>query len=93
MFVGTLTVRFYAPFVHSLKEKRMVVQSLTGRVKNRWNVSIAEVDAMDTHQTIVLGAAYVSNNKTLAESVLNEILNWMDGNTEAELTDHIIEIL
>ena len=62
MIIGTLTIRLYAPWVHSLKEKRMEVKSLIDKTKNKFNVSIAEIEEMDTHQIIVFGIGCVSND-------------------------------
>ena len=68
MRVGILTVTLRADWVHSLKEKRMVVRSLCDRVRNRFNVSIAEVEAQDLHQRVVLGIACVAGDAAQADS-------------------------
>lgn len=91
MLVMTLTLKLYAPFCHSLKEKRMIVQSITSRVRNKFNVSITEVDEHDTHQTIILGVAYVSVSKSHADSVMNEVLRLVETSTEAEVIDFFFE--
>ncbi len=57
MIIEAATIKLYAPWVHSLKEKRMAVKSLIQKIKNKFNVSICEADAQDIHQTIVLGLA------------------------------------
>ena len=62
MVVGTVRIKIYAPWVHSLKEKRMVVKSLCAKVKNKFNVSIAEVEDQDLHQSIVLGIACITSS-------------------------------
>lgn len=93
MIVGTLTVRLYAPWVHSLKDKRMVVKSLLAKLHNTFNVSAAEVDEQDVHQTIVLGVACVSCSRAQADSVLQKVLGFIESHTEAEVTDVQLEIL
>ena len=87
MIVASLEIRLYAPWVHSLKEKRMVVKSLTARVKNKFNVSVAEVDEQDTHQTVVLGVACVADSVSFADSTLDRVIAFIESGTEAELTD------
>lgn len=87
MIIGAATFRLYAPFVHSLKEKRMVVKSIVAKVQNKFNVSIAEVEEQDTHQTIVLGTACVSGTVALAESVIDKLINFIEDNTEAEIVN------
>lgn len=87
MMIGTVTVRLYAPWVRSLKEKRMVVSSLAARVRNRFNVSIAETEEQDAHRTIVLGVACVAGTAAFADSVTDHVIDFIEANTEAEILD------
>ncbi len=87
MIIGTATVRLYAPWVHSLKEKRMVVNSVIDKVQNKFNLSIAEIEAQDTHQTIVLGMACVTGSVRLADSIIDTALAFIGAHTEAEILD------
>lgn len=87
MVVGTAMIRLYAPWVHSLKEKRMVVKSIITKVQNKFNVSIAEIDAQDVHQTVVLGMACVAGTAQLADSIIDTVLTFIEGHTEAEILD------
>ena len=91
MVVSSLTVKLYAPTCHSLKDKRMIVKSLVQRVRNKFNVSIAEVDEQDYYQTIVIGAACVSDSRTQANAVLDEVMRYIEENTEAEIVDYLYE--
>ncbi len=91
MLVKTAEIRLYAPWVHSLKEKRMEVKSLLAKVKNRFNVSAIEAGEQDTHQTIVLGLACAANTLLLAESELNDAVAFIEQNTEAQVTDVLFE--
>lgn len=92
MIIETARIRLYAPWVHSLKEKRMVVRSLIAKTKNKFNVSIAEVDEQDTHQTIVLGMACVAGTTALADSIIESVLTFIEDNTDAETVDVLREI-
>jgi len=85
MIVGTLEIKLYAPWVHSLKEKRSTVKSLVAKTENQFKVAIAEVDAQDIHQTIVLGIACVAATTRFADSVLDKVLAFIGQNTEAEI--------
>jgi len=87
MIVGTAVVKLYAPWVHSLKEKRKIVKSLINKAQHRFNVSIAEIDALNSHQMIVLGAAIISNNAVHAHSMLDNIIKFIETNTEADIID------
>lgn len=73
--------------MHSLKEKRMIVKSICTKVQNKFNVSIAEVDEQDTHQTIVLGLACVAGDMNLANSIIDKVLNFIEQSTEAMVTN------
>ena len=91
MIIEAAPVKLYAPWVYSLKEKRMVVKSLIDKTKNKFNVSVAEVDAQDIHQTIVLGLACVTGTVSLADSMIDSILKFMEDNTDAEIIDVLRE--
>lgn len=86
MIVGTMVLELYAPWVHSLKEKRMIVKSICAKASNKFNISIAEVDKQDVHQFIVIGLACVSGETAHCDSILQNVLNFIEENTEAEVT-------
>lgn len=85
MMVAVLKIRLYAPWVHSLKEKRMVVKSLVAKVRNQFHVSVAEVEQQDIHQTIVIGIASIAAHNAQADSIIEEIIRFIEYNTEAEI--------
>lgn len=93
MIIGTVKVYMNAGWVHSLKEKRMVVKSIVEKVKNKFNVSIAEIEDQDLHQSIVLGVACVSNDTKHADSTIQKVINFIEDNSEAMLIDVQVEIL
>lgn len=72
---------------HSLKEKRMVVKSLLAKLRNKFNVSAAEVDEQDIHQIIVIGLAAVAAHQAQADSIQEEIEKFVAQNTEAGILD------
>lgn len=92
MVVGRVKIYIHVPWVMSLKDKRMVVKSIVTRVRNRFNVSIAEVGENDVHQTIVLGFACVSTSASHADSIIDNVLNFIEENIEGEITDVIREL-
>lgn len=93
MIIGTCTVYMTASWSESLKEKRMVVKSIIEKTKNKFNVSVAEVDRQDLHQSIVIGFACVTNNVSHANSIIDNVLNFIERNTDAVIDDVEIEIL
>ena len=93
MIIGTCTVTLRIPWASSLKEKRMVIKSLMDRMKNKFNISVAEVDEQDNHKTAVIGFACVTNETAHANSIIDKVLNFIEDNTEAEIEDEFREIL
>lgn len=85
MMVSVTKIKIYVPFVHSLKEKRMVIKSLCAKVRNKFNVSIAEVEDQDIHQIIVLGFAAIVTDTAQADSIHERIINFIDSNNEGEI--------
>ena len=92
MKIAVLSFRLYAPWVHSLKEKRMIVRSMIAKLQNRFHVSAAEIEEKDTHQIIVIGVAAIVPHQAMADSLMDEISRFVEENTEAEILDEEREI-
>lgn len=93
MIIGTCTVTLRIPWASSLKEKRMVIKSLMDRMKNKFNISVAEVEEQDNHKIAVIGFACVTNETAHANSIIDKVMNFIEDNTEAEIEDEFREIL
>ncbi len=94
MNVGVCRIGFRLPENLSLKGKRRVLKSITTRVGNKFNVSVAEVDDQDLWQLATLGISCVSNNKRHANEVLSKVVDFItDSRFEVEILDYEIEIL
>ena len=92
MKIAAITFRLRAPWVRSLKDKRMIVKSLIARLQNQFHVSAAEIDEQDTHQIIVLGVAAIVPHNAMADSLMEEISRFVEENCEAEILDERREI-
>ena len=92
MRVAVMTFRLRAEWVHSLKEKRMIVKSLVAKLQNKFHVSAAEVDEQDIHQIIVIGVAAIVPHNAMADSLMDEFSLFIESNTEAEIIDEEREI-
>jgi uncharacterized protein YlxP (DUF503 family) len=92
MIVGSLRVRLLIREARTLKDKRQVVQSIKDRLRNRYNVSVAEVDAQDHRQLAVLGLAMVSNQAAHVRTAFEQIVAALRGHPVAELLDHEMEV-
>ena len=91
MYTVSAKLTFYIPHATSLKDKRQVCRSLIDKTRRRFNVSIAEVDSQDVHQTLVIGIAVVSGEASHAEQSLDAIVRFMEEHADAELVDISIE--
>ncbi len=92
MIIAAMTFRLHAPWVHSLKEKRMVVKSLIAQLQNKFHVSAAEIDKQDTYQIIVIGVAVIVPNNSLADSLMDEISQFVETATDAQVLEETREI-
>ena len=93
MIVGLLTLELYLPEADSLKAKRMIIKSLKDRIKNKFNVSIAEVDGNDLWQRSVLGTACVANGTKVINETFNDIRNIIFNTPSVELIGSSVEML
>ncbi|NTU84176.1 MAG: DUF503 domain-containing protein [Chloroflexales bacterium] len=78
MVIGVCTLQLSIPIALSLKDKRQVVKSIIARVRNEFNVSIAEVDDQDLWQSAVLGIACVSTSQGYAHGQIEAVIRFID---------------
>lgn len=91
MIVGVCTIELRLPETRSLKGKRQILKSITTRVKNNFNVAIAEVDYQDKWQRALLGVAVVSTAHDHANGILSKVINFVESMCLAEILDCHIE--
>ena len=87
MIVGILEIKLHAPYVHSLKEKRMIVRSITAKLKNTFNISVCETKEQDIHQIIVIGIAALASHSSACDSILDQIIDYVEVNCDAQIID------
>ncbi len=93
MVIGTLQVTIQVPESRSLKDKRMVVRSITSRVRQTFAVAVAEVGDQDTWQTAVVGVACVSNNARHADEVCQKVLSYIENDAEGVVSGSHFELV
>lgn len=94
MVIGLLTLNLEIPAAFSLKDKRHVIKSVQAKLRQKFNISIAEVDRHDSHQHAVLAAACVSTDAKYAHGLLMRVVNWLDETRlDCVLADYQIEML
>jgi uncharacterized protein YlxP (DUF503 family) len=93
MIVGLCTIELYLPDGHSLKAKRQILLSLKDRLRDKFNVSVAEVGDQDLWQRAVLGIACVANESGYVNQVLDQAVNLLRSTPSVELLQFRIEML
>jgi uncharacterized protein YlxP (DUF503 family) len=94
MNLGVCRLRLRLPENQSLKGKRKVLQSVTSRVRSKYNLAIAEVDDQDTWQLATLGMACVSNDAQQCNQVLSKVVEYISqSRLDLEILDYEIEII
>ena len=91
MVTVVLKAKLDLPSVGSLKEKRRIVKSLIDRLKNKFNVSIAEVGDNDVLKSATIGAAVVSNENSFAHSVMSKLVDKINAQHDLVMIDYSIE--
>ncbi|MEW6609122.1 MAG: DUF503 domain-containing protein [bacterium] len=94
MIIGSCKITIHIPNSQSLKYKRYVLKGLIDRVKNRFNVSIAEIDSLDLWRKATLGIVCVNTGCRHANETLAKVVNLIEKNlSEGYIIDYEIEIL
>jgi hypothetical protein len=91
--VGVCQLELRLPGNRSLKGKRRVKRSIVDRAQSKFGLSLGEVRLLDRKNTLVLGAAYVSNDPVHARRVLQSFVDWVAGTGLAVLHQSHIEML
>ena len=86
MHTESAKLTFYIPHSASLKDKRQVCRSLVDKTRQKFNVSVAEVDTQEIHQTLTIGVAVASGDVAHAQQSVDEIIRFMEEHANAELT-------
>ncbi len=74
MIIGTAAIEFYIPQSHSLKDKRRVLKSIIARIRNKFNVSVSEIDSHELWARALIGIACISNDTKYTNQILSQII-------------------
>ena len=92
MVIGVCTLQLNIPAA-SLKEKRQIVKSVTARLRNEFNVAVAEVDHLDAWQSALVAAVTVSADRDYAHGLLTRVALWVErARLDCDLVDYQIEL-
>ena len=87
MIVSMIQLIFEIPEAGSIKDKRRAIKSVIEKLKNRFHLSVAEVDLQDSLSFAQIGGAFVSNSRVFGESVLNKALKMIENETALRIQD------
>lgn len=93
MKILVINIELRAIYVHSLKEKRMIVKSLIGKLENKFNISVREVDNQDLHQRISIGIVKIGLDNKECDKDKEKIISFIEENCEAEIIDIESEVI
>lgn len=94
MVIGVCTIELALPGTSSLKGKRGIIKSLAARLRNRFNVSVAEVGNNDLWQSALLGVVCVSNKSEHAHGLLSKVVQWLEtSHYDIQIVDYEIELI
>ena len=93
IIVGLCTVELFIPESQSLKDKRQVLLSLKDRLREKFNLSVAEVDGQDLWQKTVLGLVCVANEGRYVNQVCDQALNLIRNVPAVEIVQSRVELL
>jgi hypothetical protein len=92
MIVGVCRLALFLPASHSLKDKRQVLRRLIDRTRQKFDVAIAETGDNDLWQRAEVGFAAVGNDRAHVDSVLHNVLSFVDSLYLGEILDRQIEL-
>lgn len=94
MVIGVATIELRIPMNDSLKGKRSVIKPIINKLRNDFNVSVAEVDDQDSLRMAVIGVACISSDHDYAHGLLMKVVESVDRlRMDAELVDYEIEMI
>ncbi|MDR2933212.1 MAG: DUF503 domain-containing protein [Oscillospiraceae bacterium] len=85
MIIKSMKISMHIPWAQSLKDKRMVVKSLTAKTKERFNISVAEVEHQDVLKTAVIAFVCVAGDTAQADSILDHVFCYIENHSEADI--------
>ena len=93
MIVAVLSIKLVMRQARSLKDKRRIIKSLKDRVRNKFNVSVAEIGMQDNRQCSVIGVSMIGNDRRYLNGALSNVINILEFYPQVELADYQIEFL
>jgi hypothetical protein len=92
MTIGVLRLELFFPNTHSLKDRRSITGRIKNLIRNKFNVSIVELDTDDKYGRSVIGIAVMSNGGNIANNILRNVENFVESNFDVQIVGRKIEV-
>lgn len=96
MPIAYLSLELRIEGAHSLKDKRQVLRSIKDRLRNSFNISVAELEVTDLWQRATLGVAGISDSRDYLEGLMRNVereVVRLANNAGAEVVDSFLDYL
>ncbi|MCK8825677.1 DUF503 domain-containing protein [Fuchsiella alkaliacetigena] len=93
MVIGLCTVELRVPMSNSLKHKRGVIKSLIAKLKNRFNISVAEIEQNDNLKLATIGIVTISNQRQQVERSLEKVVRFIEDFNDIYLLKDTMELI
>ena len=94
MHIGFCRIELFLPDSQNLKAKRQIARSVVARIRNQFNVTVAEADDNDLWQRLTLGVCCLSNDTKHANEILSNVVAYVEkSRDDLELLDYETEII
>ncbi len=92
-FIAILRLELHIPASNSLKHKRMILNSFKGKLRNNFNVSVAEIDHHDKWQRATMAICQVGGDKSYIHKTMDKVLKFAESFNGMDLLRNEMEIL
>lgn len=93
MTIGILRLEIFIHYSNSLKAKRMVLHSIKQKLRNNFNVAVAQVDDEDKWQKTTIAVVGVERDRKNMNSILSKIIDFVEGFGNINLINHEMELI
>jgi uncharacterized protein YlxP (DUF503 family) len=93
LHIGVLQFTLEIPYAESLKDKRNVIKALKDRLRRSFNVSISEIEDLDSATVATLGAVVAGSDASHVNSTMDHLINELNEWRDGTMVDHQLEII
>ena len=93
MSIAYLQLSLFIPGTQTLKDKRQVVQSMMKRLRNKFNLAVAEIDAQDLYQRTELGIVTINTSSHELQRTLDYVVSFVESNPDMQIMEVKVEYL